>query len=108
MRNKLLTLSSIIVFQYTYFNTCQAQASVGKEKTPTVSTDSMSKFPEPEMILVERGSFTMGLIHDATKSGFGATPKTHPVTVSSFMIGKYEFSQAEWNIVMGDSLNLSL
>lgn len=108
MINKLLVLCTIFICQYACLNTCQAQTLTGKEKTPTTKSDSVSQFPEPEMILVEGGSFVMGLMHDATKQGFGKTSRTHPVTLSSFKIGKYEVTQAEWEMVMGDSLNFSL
>jgi formylglycine-generating enzyme len=107
MRNKLIALCSISAWLYTCFNTSQAQALTGKEKTSTIKPDSVSRLPEPEMVLVEGGSFTMGLLRDATKQGSGRTPRTHSVTLSSFKIGKYEVTQAEWQAVMSDSLNLS-
>ena len=74
----------------------------------TAKPDSTPKLPNPEMVLVEGGSYTMGLIRDEAGQGLGRTTRTHPVTLSSFKIAKYEVTQAEWKSVMGDSLNFSL
>jgi formylglycine-generating enzyme required for sulfatase activity len=74
----------------------------------TAKADSIPKLPNPEMVLVEGGSYIMGLTRDSAGQGFGKTNRTHPVTLSSFKIGKYEVTQAEWQLVMGDSLNFSL
>jgi len=49
------------------------------------------------MVLIEGGTFRMG---DAFESGESDTP-LHPVTVSSFYLGKYEVTQKEWREVMG-------
>ncbi len=50
------------------------------------------------MVLVERGSFQMG-----SNDGDSDEKPVHPVTVSSFWIGKYEVTQAEWQEVMGSN-----
>jgi uncharacterized repeat protein (TIGR02543 family) len=47
----------------------------------------------PEMVSVQGGSFEMG------ETGI-ATP-VHTVTLTSFYIGKYEVTQAQWQAVMG-------
>src|SRR5687767_5138344 len=65
--------------------------------SPTAKFDSIPKFPNPEMVLVEGGSFKFGLIRDEAGQGFGSTDRTRQITVSSFMIGKYEVTQAEWS-----------
>ncbi|GHT37987.1 hypothetical protein AGMMS49965_00040 [Bacteroidia bacterium] len=54
---------------------------------------------EPEMVLVQGGTFTMG---DTYGQDNGATP-THQVTLTSFYIGKYEVTQALWELVMGNN-----
>jgi len=100
MKNKLITLCLVCVWHYTSLNTCEAQGVNGK--------DSASRFLEPEMVSVEGGTYMMGLSRDESGQGFGTTIRTHQVTISSFKIGKYEVTQAEWRSVMGDSLNLSL
>jgi formylglycine-generating enzyme required for sulfatase activity len=73
----------------------------------SAKSDSV-KLKEPEMVFVEGGTFAMGLIKEEASRGFGKTPRTHEVTLSSFSIGRYEVTQSEWQAVMGDSLNLSL
>ncbi|HTE28636.1 formylglycine-generating enzyme family protein [Flavitalea sp.] len=70
--------------------------------------DSVPKVKEPEMVLVEGGSYMMGQTSDSKGQGLGNTDRTRQVTVSTFSIGKYEITQAEWKPVMGDSLNFSL
>jgi len=47
------------------------------------------------MVQVQGGTFKMGTLRGQTE---------HSVTVSSFKIGKYEVTQAEWQAVMGTSL----
>jgi formylglycine-generating enzyme required for sulfatase activity len=51
---------------------------------------------EPEMIFVEGGTFQMG-----SNSGAEIEKPIHQVTLSSFNIGKYEVTQAQWKAVMG-------
>ncbi len=51
-------------------------------------------------VLVEGGTFTMGR---TTGSGYSNELPTHQVTLSSFYIGKYEVTQAEYQAVMGSN-----
>jgi len=53
---------------------------------------------EPEMVFVEGGTFMMG-----SNSGDADEKPVHEVTLSSFSIGKYEVTQAQWQAVMGDN-----
>src|SRR5687767_9787642 len=82
-----------------------ATAAQQQSTTPTAVSDSIPKLPNPEMVLVKGGTYRMGLAGDNAGQGFGSTARTHQVTLSSFKIGKYEVTQAEWQSVMGDSLN---
>jgi formylglycine-generating enzyme required for sulfatase activity len=102
MKNTSLALFLIVVVICACFNTCQAQI------VQTAKSDALYKFKEPEMVLVEGGTYTMGLITDEADPGFRITTRTHVVTLSNFLIGKYEVTQAEWQAVMGDSLHFSL
>ena len=54
---------------------------------------------EPEMVLVERGTFTMGCSDDECRSN---ELPNHEVALSSFNIGKYTVTQKEWKSVMDD------
>ncbi|HEY1200892.1 MAG TPA: SUMF1/EgtB/PvdO family nonheme iron enzyme [Niastella sp.] len=78
--------------------TCQAQ---------TAKSGALSKFKEPEMVSVEGGTYTMGLLKDEAREEFRVSTGTHVATVSDYFIGKYEVTQAEWKAVMGDSSNFS-
>jgi formylglycine-generating enzyme required for sulfatase activity len=51
---------------------------------------------EPEMVFVEGGTFQMG-----STSGDDDERPVHAVTLSSFYIGKYEVTQAQWRELMG-------
>ena len=53
---------------------------------------------EPEMVFVEGGTFQMG-----SDSGEDDEKPVHSVTLSSFNIGKYEVTQAQWRAVMGNN-----
>jgi len=55
----------------------------------------------PEMVYVEGGTFRMG-----SNQGKDREKNAHQVTLSSFYIGKYEITQAQWEEVMGTSFSL--
>jgi formylglycine-generating enzyme required for sulfatase activity len=58
-----------------------------------------TRFPfEPELVFVEGGTFQMG-----SSSGESDEQPVHSVTLSSFNIGKYEVTQAQWIAVMGSN-----
>jgi formylglycine-generating enzyme required for sulfatase activity/uncharacterized caspase-like protein len=66
---------------------------------PEPSTLSVSaSFTEPQMVKVEGGSFQMG-----SNSNQSDEKPEHSVSVSSFYIGKFEVTQAEWRSVMGQN-----
>lgn len=52
--------------------------------------------PFAEMVYVEGGRFEMG-----SNKGYDDEKPVHIVTVSSFLMGKYEVTQAQWRAVMG-------
>ena len=54
------------------------------------------------MVRVPGGTFMMGSPEDEAESRNDEHPE-HQVTMSSFLIGKYEVSQAEWDKVMGSN-----
>jgi len=51
---------------------------------------------EPEMVLVQGGTFYMG-----SDTGVNDELPIHNVSVSRFKMGKYEVTQAQWKAVMG-------
>ncbi len=53
---------------------------------------------EPEMVWVEGGRFMMG-----SASGDDDEKPVHEVELSSFSIGRYEITQAQWTAVMGSN-----
>lgn len=51
----------------------------------------------PEMVLIPAGSFSMG-----STSHLSEQP-VHQVAIASFLLGKYEVTQAEWTAIMGSN-----
>jgi formylglycine-generating enzyme required for sulfatase activity len=60
---------------------------------------------EPEMVFVEGGTFTMGCTGEQGSDCDNSAKPAHRVTLSSFYIGKYEVTQAQWKALMGNSLS---
>jgi formylglycine-generating enzyme required for sulfatase activity len=75
---------------------------MGPERVARKDVTPQQKWFEPEMVFVQGGTFTMGCLEgrdigcDPTHSWY----IPHSVTVSSFYIGKYEVTQAQWVAVM--------
>jgi formylglycine-generating enzyme required for sulfatase activity len=55
-----------------------------------------------KMVYVQGGTFTMGCTSEQS-SCRGREKPAHQVTLSSFYIGKYEVTQAQWKAVMGSN-----
>jgi formylglycine-generating enzyme required for sulfatase activity/serine/threonine protein phosphatase PrpC len=55
------------------------------------------------MVFVQGGTFTMGCTAEQGSACDSDEKPTHQVTVSSFRMGKYEVTQAEWEAVMGSN-----
>ena len=56
--------------------------------------------PFSEMVYVEGGTFEMG---DTRNEGESNEKPVHNVTVSSFLMGKYEVTQRQWTDIMGSN-----
>jgi formylglycine-generating enzyme required for sulfatase activity len=56
-----------------------------------------------EMVFVEGGTFTMGCVPERDGTCNNNELPAHSVTVSSFYIGKYEVTQAQWIAVTGSN-----
>ena len=56
-----------------------------------------------EMVRLEGGTFTMGATAEQASDAFSDELPTHKVTLSPFLIGKYEVSQTLWLAVMGEN-----
>ena len=71
-------------------------------KKKLISTDAelameLKSF-EPELVLVKGGTFQMG-----SNNGHFSEKPVHSVTLSSFNIGKYEVTNAQWTAVIGSN-----
>ena len=73
-----------------------ADLNVGTVELPVENTKTFMALPFAEMVYIPGGTFEMGGM-------LGNANKPHQVTVSSFWMGKYEITQAQWQSVMGTS-----
>jgi formylglycine-generating enzyme required for sulfatase activity len=56
-----------------------------------------------EMVYVQGGTFMMGCIGEQGSDCWDGEKPAHQVTLSSFYIGQYEVTQAQWKAVMGSN-----
>jgi formylglycine-generating enzyme required for sulfatase activity len=63
-------------------------------------TESLAKSVDLDMILVEGGEFEMGSPENEPERYDNEGPQ-HRVTVSSFFMGRYPVTQAQWGFVAG-------
>ena len=66
----------------------------------TCKKDNTPVDPKLEMIFVEGGTFTMGCTDDECRED---EEPAHQVTLSSYYIGKYPVTQAQWKAVIGSN-----
>ncbi len=59
-----------------------------------------------DMVPVEGGTFTMGCTREQGGECYSDEKPAHPVTLSSFRMGKYEVTQAQWEAVMGTTVRM--
>ena len=55
------------------------------------------------MVYVAGGIFTMGATSDQGNDAYDLEKPSHQVTLSSFLIGRFEVTQEEWEVVMGSN-----
>ena len=63
---------------------------------------------EPEMVFVQGGSFMMGCTAEQGYYCENHEKPSHQISVSSFYIGKYEVTQAQWKAIMGTTVRQQL
>jgi len=56
-----------------------------------------------DMILVKGGTFTMGCLSKRDEECESNELPIHKVTISDFKIGKFEVTQAQWEVIMGEN-----
>ena len=90
----------------------QRTASVtvtGAGKTHTIAVTQAGKSPlNPDMVLVQGGSFTMGCTGEQGIDCYPDERPAHQVTLSSFYIGKYEVTEEQWKAVMGNNPSIDI
>ena len=94
MKRLLLTLLTLVCVMLT---TVQAQTSQGELLADTTITVGGVSF---KMIAVEGGTFTMGATDEQGIDAHKNEKPAHRVTLSSYLIGETEVTQALWKAVM--------
>lgn len=74
-----------------------------KIKKPEIYLPQVIQYLERDMVKVEGGTFTMGCTDEQGRDCESDERPAHIVTLSSFHIGKYEVTQAQWTAVMGSN-----
>lgn len=75
--------------------------STEANQTPTHKPLDKKWIHEPEMVLVEGGSFLMGCTSEQGRDCDNRGKNTRVITLSDYYIGKTEVTQAQWKAVMG-------
>ena len=85
-----------------YFWVSTVQEGRESEKSPVLSVKTTAPLPPAiSMVRINGGTFTMG--SPASEPERNSNETQHQVTVSSFFMGKYEVTQAEYQAVMGSN-----
>jgi formylglycine-generating enzyme required for sulfatase activity len=82
--------------QFCYMNNTVYDKCNGKTYDPVAE-----ECKEISMVFVQGGAFTMGCTDEQVEFCKSGDIPAHKVTLSSFYIGRYEISQAQWEEVMG-------
>ena len=75
----------------------------GESIQTTTALNSVLQNLINNMVYVEGGTFTMGATTEQGDDANDDERPTHQVTLSTFLIGKYEVTQEEWEAVMGSN-----
>jgi formylglycine-generating enzyme required for sulfatase activity len=74
------------------------------DATINIANKILTKKPNPfTMVFVDGGAYMMGCDQGQEIDGIEDEQPAHPVTLSSFYIGKYLVTQEEWEHIMGDN-----
>ena len=76
---------------------------LGDETIPAKGNNILRHPAEPEMVLVEGGTFIMGCTEEQGGNCGDDEKPAHQVTVGSFFIGKHEVTQRQWKAVMNNN-----
>ena len=96
-RKHFFTIIAMAAMCISLFSTCKKDKKNDKPDVPGKTFEW-----EPEMVLVESGTFTMGCTDD--ECIVDRELPAHQVTLTKgYYIGKYEITQAQWKAVMGNN-----
>ena len=91
----------VIIFSWTIKSLQETKNNSGKiENNILTQPTTIRQSYEPEMVFVQSGTFQMG---SNDKNAESNEKPIHAVTLSSFQIGKYEVTQAQWKSIMGNN-----
>lgn len=96
--NQMIRLFLILLLPYTQLINAQIETELRIAQPKTKENDT-----EMEMVFVQGGTFKMGCAAKKGNDCWVIEKPAHRVTLSSFYIGKYEVTQAQWRAVMGNN-----
>ncbi|MBR5323603.1 MAG: SUMF1/EgtB/PvdO family nonheme iron enzyme [Muribaculaceae bacterium] len=79
------------------------QPKENKATTVNGYTETIIKGLNRQMVYVEGGTFTMGATPEQGSDVDDDEKPAHKVTLSSYYIGRYEVTQAQWRAIMGEN-----
>jgi formylglycine-generating enzyme required for sulfatase activity len=100
-QNVLKVLLTVLLF-HIWSNPISAQ-NTEKPIVPKPKSQEVLQTRSPEMVFVQGGTFWMGCTSEQGDDCDDSESHLHSVTVSSFNIGKYEVTQAQWKLIMGNN-----
>ncbi|MDR1055744.1 MAG: SUMF1/EgtB/PvdO family nonheme iron enzyme [Prevotellaceae bacterium] len=81
----------------------QVSDSIARVADAINNSNTQAYSAEPELVFVQGGTFTMGCTSEQGDDCDNNSKPAHQVSLSSFYIGKYEVTQAQWKVVMGNN-----
>jgi len=85
-------------FVFVSKNNCSKALSGKKNKSQAKALDIFKN----DMVFVKGGKFKMGCTEEQKRCDLDQTPP-HPIVLDDFFIGKYEVTQKQWELIMGDN-----
>ena len=101
MTFRYLTNALLLVAFFAQSLTAQESLSVNFYSYPKAPVSAPIQKLINDMAFVSGGSFTMGCTFEQGSDCESDGRPSHSVTLSSYYIGKYEVTQAQWTAVMG-------
>ena len=101
MMKKISSIIFVLILMTVVSTSCgkDEPENPDKQKTETFTVNGVTF----KMVAIEGGTFTMGMTAEQESDAFDVEQPAHEVTLSSYLIGQTEVTQALWQAVMGSN-----